>query len=60
MTMPRGETQKAIDVSATNIGATETETRYDLEILFDKPEKWDGVGLMARAAVSSPWTCRSR
>ncbi|WP_020472484.1 HEAT repeat domain-containing protein [Zavarzinella formosa] len=60
--MPSGELQKAESVMATNIEATEDSTRYELEIIFDKPEKWEGVGLTAKGrrvvSVEMPFTLK--
>ena len=58
--LPSGEMSKALSVAATAIDSTETGTRYDLEVLFDKPEKWDGVGFTAKGrrvvTVDMPFT----
>ncbi len=61
--LPSGEMSKALSVAATAIDSTETGTRYDLEVLFDKPEKWDGVGLTAKGrrvvTVDMPFTLKN-
>lgn len=63
LTMPSGETRKALSVGATTIESTETGTRYDLEIQFEKPEKWEGVGLVAKGrrvvTVEMPFTLKN-
>jgi len=63
LTMPSGETRKALSVGATAIESTETGTRYDLEIQFEKPEKWEGVGLVAKGrrvvTVEMPFTLKN-
>ena len=48
LTLPSGEMLKAESVESTHSEATEQMTRYDLEIIFEKPEKWEGVGLTAK------------
>ena len=61
--LPSGETSKALSVAATAIDSTETGTRYDLEVLFDKPEKWEGVGFTAKGrrvvTVDMPFTLKN-
>ena len=59
---PDGEMSKALSVTASNPEALNDGSRYDLEILFDKPEKWAGVALVAKGrrmvTVNMPFTLK--